>query len=298
MNTTSVASATPATSYAGPSRLILLTAPLLVLGLAVLFWTRFQWIFHISVTDSFYSAWPLIPVVSGVVAFSKRHHIERDSGSVAGLALVSLSVILTLLLDATETGLYSATPILLVLALSGVVVVAWGLKALRTLAFPLLFLLFLVPIQPSIRARVDYPLQELCARVTVVTAQWVGIHLHREGAALRLSNAALGVNVAPACNGLRSALALVLGGVLYVYLVRASWYRKAAVLAAVIPLAYFANFVRLFGIICFLNWGGPKLSGYEPLFDHVTGAVIFSLAIILLFLWARVLRCSQFQKVG
>ena len=104
--------------------------------------------------------------------------------------------------------------------------------------------------------------------------------------------------MAPACNGLRSTLALVLAAVLYLYLVRGRWHQKAAMLAVVIPLAYVANFVRLFGIVCFLGWGGPKFATFERIFDHVAGALVFALAVLLLFLWARILKCNQFQKLG
>jgi len=303
-NSLPVADPQAASSTAGRStavagtRLQLLTVPLLVLGLGVLFWSRLQWIVHLSAADSLYSAWPLVPLVSLVIAYRKRHKIERYGGSAAGLVLVAIAVAAVILLDVTLVGLYFATPLLLILAISGVIVTAWGWRALRTLAFPVLFLLFMVPIQPSIRSRIDYPLQEMCARVTTAAARVVGIQIERAGATLLFQDPSLGVNVAPACNGLRSVLALILVAVLYLYLVRGSWYRKAAVLAVVIPLAYFANFLRLFGIVCFLEWGGQKLGGFEPIFDHVTGAILFTLAVLLLFVWARFLKCDQFQELG
>ena len=125
-----------------------------------------------------------------------------------------------------------------------------------------------------------------------------GIPVERAGTMLFFSRSTFSLNIAPACNGTRSSLAMLLVAVIYAYLVQGRWYQKLTVLAATVPLAYFANFLRLFGIVLFVGLGGPRLARFEPVWDHVLGALVFAMAVVLLFLWARVLKCNRFQEIG
>lgn len=280
------------------SRFQLWTTPLLVLALITIFWPRIQSIIRLALLDSLYSASLLVPIISAMIGYQRRSQLDQRNSSAVGLVLVAVSVVTTILLDVTRIRLYSTTPLLLILSTSGVIVLLWGWKGLRTLLFPVLFLLFLIPVPEALRTAIDYPLQEFCARITVYFSHAVGIQLQQAGATLLFPDPALGMEVAPVCNGLRSTMALLLSGVLYLYLVRGRWYQKACVFFAIIPLAYIANFLRLFGIVSFLSWGGQSHAQFEPLFDHVFGALIFVLAIVLLFMWARAMKCAQFRKLG
>lgn len=279
-------------------RLQQFTAPVVILGLGIVFWPPIRGIAHLWLTESLYSASVLVPVISVAIAYLKRRRVLRHEPSAVGLLLVLISVATTICLDVTQLGFYSVRPALLVVAISGVVVVGWGWWALRTLAFPILFLLFLVPVPPSMMARLDYPLQELCARVTTITAGWAGIQVHRTGAMLLFADPRLGIDIVPACNGTRSVLAMVMTAVVYAYLVRGRWYKKAAIVAAAVPLAYAANFLRLFGITSFVSWAGPAYVNCEPVWDHVLGFLLFALAVVMLFVWARVLKCHQLREIG
>ncbi len=280
------------------SRLQRLTAPLLALGLGVIFWPRLVWIAQLWTTDTIYSASALAPCVCLALIYLKRRRIRAESPSALGLLLVSAAILITLFLDLTQIRIYSATPLLLVLALSGIIVVGWGWNTLRLLSFPLLFLLFLVPVPPALLARFDYPLQAMCARVASSSAHLIGIPTHVVGAMVLFPDPSRAVDIAPACNGVRSSFAMLLTAVLYVYLVRGRWHRKLAILAAALPLAYAANFVRLFGVVSFVNWAGPRFVRYEPLWDHALGFVLFGVCVLLLLLWARLLKCHRLRAIG
>jgi exosortase J len=294
MNLTTINNLPPAAAHSLRRR----TAPLLILALGVVFWPRLQWIAQLWATDSLYSASLLVPVICVVIASLKWHSIRERNPSAIGLVLVATAVSITIALDLTQVAIYSATPLLLIIAISGVILAGWGYQALRTLAFPILFLLFLVPVPPAMLARFDYPLQEMCARVTSVLAGLGGIETHRVGALLLFADPQVSVNVAPSCNGLRSVLAIAITAVLYVYLIRGAWYKKLAILVAAVPLAYMANFVRLLGVVLFVNWSGERFIQFEPICDHVLGFLLFSLAVLFLFLWARLLQCNQLREIG
>lgn len=92
------------------------------------------------------------------------------------------------------------------LAASGLVLVLGGTAHLRRLAFPLIFLLFALPIPD----RFLYPLQLKLQGITTTAAGAVlpvlGIPVQRDGFVLRLPSGDLGV--AEACSGVRSVTAL------------------------------------------------------------------------------------------
>jgi exosortase/archaeosortase family protein len=81
-----------------------------------------------------------------------------------------------------------------------------------------------------------------------------------------------------------------------VYLSRARWYSKGAVVLAAIPMAYFANFVRLFGIVSGVRLLGERFMKHEQAFDHAFGLVIFCGCVGMLLLWARIVKCRSFVE--
>jgi exosortase J len=280
------------------SRLQRLTAPLLLLGLALIFGSRLLWIAQLWLAGSIYSVSALAPCISLALIYLKRRRIRPTNPSPFGLLMVSAAILVTLFLDLTQIRIYSATPLLLILALSGVLVVGWGWNTLRDLLAPLLFLLFLVPIPPALLAQLDYPLQAMCARVASASAHLLGIHTHTAGAMILFADPSLSVDIAPACNGVRSTLALLLTAILYIYLTRGPWPRKLALVALAIPLAYAANFARLLGVVTFVARAGPRFLPYEPAFDHLLGLLLFAGAVLLLLLCARLLQCHHLRAIG
>ncbi len=287
----------------GPSNVLgseTVLALLVAFLLVWLFWHRFVWMFQLWTSDGLYSFSALVPFASLALAYLKFKRI-RDlprRPKVGGVLLLGTSVLLLLALDGLGAGFYSLTPLLLVFTLSGIILAVCGSKVLRALAFPLGFLLFMVPLPPAVFASFDYPLQIMCAQVTVGLAHAIGIGVQRAGTMLLFPDPAQLVNVAPACNGVRSSLAMLVVAVLYAYLVDARWYRKAALVIAGLPLAYFSNFIRLFANVCLTYTVGPAFMKYEEASDYVFGFFVFGVAVLLLFVIARGIRCNRFREIG
>jgi len=275
-----------------------LFGPLLVVGFAAFFWPRLLWISQLWVSDGFYSFSVLVPIVSIGIIFLKRAKLKElpHNPSKTGVLIVVAAVSLTILLDGSGLSLKSATPVLILSSVAGTAWAVGGMAMLRTLSFPLGFLLFLVPVPPVVVATVDYPLQELCARVTATLAQMSGIDARQVGAMVYLPNFTMGI--APACNGLRSSIAMLALGVLYVYLVEGPLSRKLLLVVFAIPLAYLANFVRLFSDVFVVNALGSRFLPYEAAYDYVWGFLVFLLAVILFFTLAHLLRCKKFRAIS
>lgn len=262
------------------------------------FWRRVLWLAALWWSDGLYSLSALVPLVSLAIVYSKRNRLRALPlrPSPAGILLLLAALAVTLAADWLNV-LHSFTPLLLVLALAGIILSLWGSAVLRELLFPLTFLLMLLPIPPVVLERIDLPLQILCARVVELMSHAAGFALQRAGCMLLFPGSAV-IDVAPACNGVRSALTMLMLALVYVYLSRGRWPSKLAVLAVALPLAYFANLVRLFGLVFGAHFLGSRFMDYEPAFDHAFGLLVFCASVSMLLFWARVVKCEASMPIS
>ncbi len=280
-----------------PSLYLFLLAGLLL----ALFWSRLAGLMQLWEADGLYSFCALVPLVSGGLVYWRRRELKQLEirPQRAGIVLMAAGIGLKLLLEGLHLAIVSATPLLIVITLGGAVLAIWGWARLRFLTFPLLFLLAMVPVPPALFEVIDYPLQLLCAKVTVGVAHAVGMAVERSGVLLMpASRPWVLVNIAPACNGVRSAVTLLLIAVVFTYLIEGQWQRRTLVVVAAVPLAYLANFVRLFVNLCLVERASPALLNYEEWSDYVVGAVVFAMALMLLFAFARRVGCHRFRQMA
>ncbi len=119
-------------------------------------------------------------------------------------------------------------------------------------------------------------------------AQWIGVPLAVDDLRLMFSPA-LGMFIAPGCNGLRGALAMGFLTLIAGYLYRLPlWLRGAYCLLGVV-LAYLLNLVRLCGLVlCYrvaVNF--KPLARHMEAADYALGSLIFISAAIFLFALPR-----------
>jgi exosortase len=266
---------------------------LLLLGF---FRSRLLWMGSLWWSDGLYSLSALVPFISLAIVYSKRNQLRALSirPSALGLAVVLVTAAVTLAADSFNI-LHSLTPLLLVAMLAGLILALWGTVVLRALLFPLGFLLLLVPVPPALLKRIDLPLQVLCARAVEAVSRAVGMATQRAGSML-LFPGSDSINVAPACNGVRSSLTMLMLSILYVYFSRGRWYSRLAVVAAAVPFAYLANLVRLLGLVSGAHLLGQRFMNHEQAFDQVFGLLVFSGCVAMLLLWARWVKCASFME--
>lgn len=247
-------------------------------------------------SDGLYSLSAMVPLVSLAIAYAKRERLRAlpRNPSAAGVVGVLAVTAVTVAADHMDI-LKSLTPLLLAAMLGGIVLALWGYAALKTLLFPVGFLLMLVPIPPLLLEKIDLPLQVLCAKVVEAGSGLTGWHTQRFGSMLVFAGSG-SIDVAPACNGVRSAVTMVMLSVICAYLSRARWYSKVAVVMAAVPIAYFANLVRLFGIVSGAHFLGGWFVTHEQAFDRGFGLLVFCGCVAMLLLWARMVKCATFVE--
>lgn len=164
----------------------------------------------------------------------------------------------------------------------GVLRLAGGRRWGRAAAFPLAFMVFAIPLNALDSAG-------LWLRMWVVDASTglahgAGIGVLRSGTQLLAPDGSYNYDVAAACSGVRSLMALAALSLLAGYLNFRSWWRRGSVLLLSFPLVYLGNVVRISAIVFAAQWGGPtwgnrahEVMGYG-VFVIVLGGVLLAIA--------------------
>ena len=138
----------------------------------------------------------------------------------------------------------------------------------------------MVPVPDSILNIVAFPLQLFATKISSHIIAALSIPVYREGNMLYFVQTQL--EVAEACSGLRSIMALTMLSVIFVYLLDKGWLRKVILLASAIPLALIANIIRVSGTGILAHFHGEKVA--RGFLHEFSGLAVFAFGFILLFL--------------
>lgn len=247
-------------------------------------------LFRFAAASDLYSYILLIPFISIYLLWLKRGTLPvstRPSRTLAVAFLLAGAVLLSSywlwlrpgLLGVTEDYLMTMT-LCFLLFFYGMSSLFWGIETLRAAAFPLGFLVLLVPIPPAGVRELDSFLQWGSAIVASGLFTLSGTSYLQDGLAFQLPDIKLAI--APECSGIHSTIVLFITALLagYVFL-RTPW-KRAFLLLFVIPLGLVRNGFRVFviGQLC-LHWGPQMID--SPI-HRKGGPIFFVLSLIPLFI--------------
>ncbi len=230
-----------------------------------------------------------VPVFAGYVLWSGRDRWRalpsrpRNFGLVIMLIAVGLRVLGMLGAELFTTRLS------LVILICGIVLFLAGGKVLRSIAFPIGYLLFMIPIPAIVYYQLTIPLQMWASRLGATGLVALGIHTVREGNLLILPNCTL--NVVEACSGIRSLLSLLAAVVAYGYLAEPNTWKRSVLAVASIPIAIATNGLRLIATGVLSYFFGP---GVDSGVVHLAlGLGFFVLAFLSILLIHKLLRLTS-----
>jgi exosortase C (VPDSG-CTERM-specific) len=261
---------------------------------------------HYSLTSDLYSHILLIPFVSAYIIWKKlKGNKQQDANRPLGtlipgassspaLAMIPLAIGLvtlngwfqakTLSLEITDRlalGVFSYLCLLLAGAFLTV-----GAARLRFFAFPVAFLIFVVPMPSFVRQGIDHFFQYASADATALLFHLSGTTVFREGLVFQVPGIAL--QVAEECSGIRSSLVLFITSLLAGYMFLRSPWKRAALTLFVIPLAIIRNGIRIFTIAMLCVHVDPSM--IDSAIHRRGGPLFFALSLIpffLLLIWLR-----------
>jgi exosortase len=172
------------------------------------------------------------------------------------------------------------------LVAAGAVGFVAGSRALRTIAAPLAFLAVAIPPPALVVNAITLPLQFIASRIAEAALTAASVPVYRDGNVLALPSATL--EVAEACSGLRSLVSLLAIGLLVAWLAETRTIRRAAIVAATVPIAIVMNGLRVAvtGIAC-ETFGPRAASGGWHTF---TGWITFVASLAVLAATHRLVR--------
>jgi exosortase len=164
------------------------------------------------------------------------------------------------------------------IVITGLIGFILGYNYIRTLALPLAFLLFMVPLPALVLNAIAFPLQLLASQMAVGILHGIGVPALREGNVIALPNITL--EVVEACSGLRSLVSLGALSVLLAALTLRGTVPRLVLIASSLPIAVITNSVRVSGTGVLAYRFGAQLA--EGFLHSFSGWVVFVIALVLL----------------
>jgi len=230
---------------------------------------------------------PIILAVIVWLVWQQRAALQADSSRrmpAAGFALLVFGLLLYVLGQSQDIALLeiaSLTPVL-----AGAVLALRGWRVLRAFWFPLLFVVFMLPLPGFFVDALTGPLKQHISEIVEQILYTVGYPIARTGVMLTIGQYQM--LVADACSGLNTMFSLSALGLLFMYLTaRASLAHNLIMLASILPIAFVANIIRvLILMLVTYHFGDEAGQGY---LHGGAGIVLLMTALSVLLLLDAVL---------
>ena len=237
---------------------------------------------------------PLILAVSLYYFWQKRDVFSQPAKStapIAGSLILATGLLLYAVGRSQSIFIFEVGSLMPILA--GMLLIMRGLSGLRSFWFPIVFLVFMIPLPGSVIDALTGPLKQYVSIVVENMLYYMGYPIARNGVILSIGYYQL--LVADACSGLNSMFSLSALGFLYLYLMQyRNWFRNGLIVASILPIAFAANVVRVIIItLVTYYWGDEAGQGFIHGF---AGIVLFIVALLSFMLWDLIL--EQLFKPG
>jgi exosortase C (VPDSG-CTERM-specific) len=235
----------------------------------------------------------LVPFISGYLLYLRRGRLLiRYRRSITGTVALSGIGIAALAAGIEWRTSLSLNDELALLALAYVGFLATGgflflgSKWMRAAAFPIAFLIFMVPLPGIVVNWLEDASVSGSAEVAALFFRAAGTPLVRHGTLFELPGIA--IRVAQECSGIHSSWVLFITSLIASNLFVKAWWRRIALVAFVIPLGILRNGFRILVIGLLCVHVGPHM--IDSPIHHRGGPIFFALSLIPLFLllwWLR-----------
>ncbi|NOY53162.1 MAG: exosortase/archaeosortase family protein [Deltaproteobacteria bacterium] len=252
---------------------------LLGFGLLVLYAPVFPELWRDWNQDPNYGYGIFVPLISAFLVWRKRKKISRIQPEPYGPGLfVVLFGFTTYLIGIAGNELFT-TRISFIIVLLGILLTMWGKKGSKTIVFPILYLLLMIPLPYILYYAIASPMKLFATKWAVFTIDLLHITVHHEGNIIYLPNTTL--EVADACSGLRSLTSLLTFGIAFTYIAQQRFLPRALLVVAIFPIAVISNILRLVVTALLAVYKGPDTA--QGFLHETSGIVVYTTATLLIF---------------
>lgn len=162
----------------------------------------------------------------------------------------------------------------------GALLILRGWPTARAAWFPLMYIIFMVPLPGILVDAVTGPLKQWISVIAETSLYAVGYPIARNGVMLSIGQYQL--LVADACSGLHSMFSLTALGMLYMYIVaRRSLLHNGIMLVSILPIAFAANIVRVLVLVLVTYHLGDAAG--QGFLHGAAGILLLVVALLLVF---------------
>ena len=230
----------------------------------------------------------LMPVVAAYLTYLERGRIRAALAQLQPprlgplFALLAAGFEVLMVVGDVRFAAGVGIPLLLAAAAYG----AGGVRLLRPLGLPLVFLGLMAPLPGFLVDDLLAGLKRFVTRTAVEILYWTGQTIHHEGNRIEIPGHVL--FVADACSGLTSIVTLLPVACVVAYFVSHGVWRRLLVVVGVVPLAMIANILRVVVTVRLVGAIGPAAA--QGLLHESFGLATYAVGTALLVGLARLLR--------
>jgi exosortase len=243
-------------------------------AIVALYWgTLSSLVRHWASDDDFSHGFFVVPLAAYFL-WERRDAFRRAPLEPSALGAVLLAGSLLVFVAGRFGAELFLTRVSLVGVLAGILLFLCGWQYLRIAAFPLAFLILMIPLPAIIFNQITFPLQGIAARAGEAVIATAGVPVLREGNILHVPGRAL--EVAEACSGIRSLTSLLMLAIVLGYFTERRTGGRVLIALASVPIAILANAGRVAGTGLAAYWVGPAAA--DGFFHIFSGWLVFVVA--------------------
>lgn len=254
-----------------------------LLGLLI-FYTPVREIVRLALTEKLYAHMILAPFVSGYFIFLKRKQIysETNYSFKTGIVILVVGALLYSIGKAESLGLspnsnLSLTILSALIFWIGGFILFYGVGAFKIASFPLLFLIFMVPIPTRALHIIISILTAGSAEAADLFFTLTGFPVLREGASFQLPG--LRIHVAEQCSGINSSIALFVSSIVASQLFLRTLWKKVILVLTIFPITILKNGLRIVTLSLLGTYVDRRILAGEL---HTSGGIPFFIVAILM----------------
>lgn len=249
--------------------------------LPVFAWMIDRWM----AAETYYSHGFLVPLVSALLIWKKRNDLAKIKIKPSKWGLLFFAVGLIAHAISALLHIYFSSGFSLILVLIGVILISFGKDFFKKVLFPVLFLVFMIPLPLFSISNLSFKLKIFASQISTSLLKLIGIGAVREGSTILTEHSYLVVE--DPCSGIRSLISLIALGSLMAYLSKVSKIKKAILFSSAIPIAVSSNIFRIIALSLANEIYGLKFS--SGIFHDITGILVFVFTFLGLLALEKVL---------
>ena len=238
-------------------------------------------------------AYFILPIVL-LMVWTKRKEIRekmfiRDPDIFMGLFLFLFGI--TSLIFGYGQGYLFVQTISVIPVVLGMVIFLYNREVAKLIAFPILYLLLLIPIPAGILDNITLPMRYATAVASAKILASMHYEVIRQGLLLNVN----GYNIfmgAP-CSGFRSLITMLSLGLIYIFFSKGSVFKNLVLFLSIFPMAFIGNVIRVTALCLITVYFGDEAG--RGFFHNFSGIVVFFFMICGMMLLEHIL-AKRFNK--